>query len=83
MSKAGNRPEVPVETARAPHRAILIASRRCPMCQGPLGDRLNQRACSAKCRAALSRGRHQRALDEKDERLAELLRLALRIVEDR
>jgi hypothetical protein len=31
----------------------------------------------------LSRGRHQRALDEKDERLAELLRLALRIVEDR
>jgi len=36
-----------------------------------------------KCRASLSRGRRQRALDEKRERVAELLRLALRIVEDR
>jgi hypothetical protein len=53
------------------------------MCQGPLGDQPNQRACSAKCRAALSRGRRQRALEEKRERLAELLRLALRMVKER
>ena len=38
---------------------------------------------SAKCRAALSRNRRQRALDEKHERLAELLRLALRMVEEK
>jgi hypothetical protein len=53
------------------------------MCQGPLGDRPNQRACSTKCRAALSRGRRARALAEQDERLAELLRLALRMVQEK
>jgi len=42
-----------------------------------------QRACSGRCRAALSRGRRQKAMDEKHERLAKLLRLALRIVEAR
>jgi len=52
------------------------------MCQASLGNRLNQRACPPKCRAALSRGRRQRALDQKHEQLAELLRLALRMVED-
>jgi predicted nucleic acid-binding Zn ribbon protein len=74
---------MPAQTARAPHRGTLVASRRCPMCQGPLGDRPNQRACSAKCRAALSRGRRQRALNQKYARLAELLRQGLRIVEAR
>jgi hypothetical protein len=73
---------VPPETARARHRAILIASRRCPGCQGLLGVRPNQRGCSVKCRAALSRDRRDRALDEKHERRAELLRLALRMVEE-
>jgi len=53
------------------------------MCQGRLGNRTTQRACSAKCRAALSRGRRQRALDEKCARLTERLRLALRMVEER
>jgi hypothetical protein len=48
-------------------------------------DRLltaRQRACSARCRAALSRSRSQRAVDARHERLAELLRLALRIVKE-
>jgi hypothetical protein len=53
------------------------------MCRGPLGARPNQRACSAKRRAASSRERGQRVLDEQRERFAELLRLALRMLEDR
>jgi hypothetical protein len=72
--------EVSAQTARAPHSASLVASRRCAMCEdrwrppepaGVLGE----------VSAALSR--RQRTLDEKHERLAELLRLALRMMEER
>ena len=76
-------PEVAPQTARALLGASAVPSPRCPApgCSRPLNGR--QRACSGRCRAALSRGRRQKAMDEKQERLAELLRLALRIVEAR
>lgn len=72
-----------LETARAPARVHSDSLAAVPDVPWPLGDRPNQRACSAKCRAALSRGRRESARKEGEQQLAELLRLALRSVEDR
>jgi hypothetical protein len=61
---------------------VLVRIRGGARCaQGRLGDRPNQRACTAKCRAVAPSRR--RRLTERHERLAELLRLALRILGDR
>jgi hypothetical protein len=68
--------------SRQNHRQCEITSRGARRARARSAPE-NQLACSAKCRAAMSRGRRQQALDERYERLAELLRLALRIVEDR
>jgi len=54
-----------------------------PDVQSPLGSRPSQRACSAKCRAALSRDKRESARKQRDQQIAELLRVALQMVEDR
>jgi len=57
VSKPQSQPEAPAEGARALQGAIPVPS--CPACGKALTPR--QRACSGRCRAALSRRRQDRA----------------------
>ena len=77
MSKPQYPPEVPAQAARALQGAIPVPS--CPACGGPLTPR--QRACSGRCRAALSRLRQGRAREARDHELRQLLKAALRMLE--
>jgi predicted nucleic acid-binding Zn ribbon protein len=52
----------------------------CLMCQRPLTGR--QRACSGKCRAALSRKRKAEDWETTRRRVCELLQAALRLLEN-
>jgi predicted nucleic acid-binding Zn ribbon protein len=66
-------------TARAPGGGCMLPSPgRCPGCAGPLKGR--QRACSGRCRAALSRQKLAETVRTRDERLRELVRLLAREV---
>jgi predicted nucleic acid-binding Zn ribbon protein len=67
-------PEVPAEAARALQGAIPVLC--CPACGKPL--RHGQRACSGKCRAALSRQRQEQARQARDQEIRVLLESALR-----
>src|SRR4029453_12470325 len=77
MPKPHYVPEVPAEAARALRGAIPVPS--CPACGKALTPR--QRACSGRCRAALSRRRQDRAREARDQELRQLLEVALRILE--
>ena len=58
MSLTGQGPKVSPEAERALPSGILVNSPgACPGCGGPLKGR--QKACSAKCRARLSRARRE------------------------
>src|SRR5262249_55958989 len=67
-------PEIAVpagsESARAPLAGHPLPSRRCPApaCGRPLTARQRE-ACSARCRAALSRERQARALEDRDQEI--------------
>src|SRR4029450_5774491 len=69
-------PEVPAEAARSLQGAIPLSS--CPACGKALTPR--QRACSGRCRAALSRRRQDRAREARDQELRQLLKAALRML---
>ena len=71
-------PEVPAETARALVGAIRVAS--CPACRAPLTGR--KTVCSGKCRATLSRRREEQRRQDRDARIAALLREVLELVEE-
>jgi len=71
-------PEIPAEAARALLEASPLSS--CPACGKPMTRR--QRACSGRCRATVSRRRHEQRQRERDGRIAGLLRDALRLLED-
>jgi predicted nucleic acid-binding Zn ribbon protein len=67
----------------APQASALLGSRHCQSCGLPLLGRPQQRSCSARCRAAVSLDRRQQALEGRKRMVAELLREALRILDDR
>lgn len=68
------------DTARAlPTSGLIDSPRRCPACGTALTGR--QRACSAKCRAALSRRRRAQAQAERDRQIRDLLKVALALLE--
>jgi predicted nucleic acid-binding Zn ribbon protein len=69
--------EISAEAARALQGAIPLSS--CPACGKPLTRR--QRACSGRCRAILSRRRYDRAREAGDQKLRQLLKAALRMLE--
>lgn len=73
MSEAECMPGGPAEAARA---LVGAPVRPCPGCGGPLEGR--RRACSARCRAALSRRRREEARRERDREIRGLLVAALR-----
>jgi predicted nucleic acid-binding Zn ribbon protein len=78
MPRAGSGPEV----RSAGVRALGVGSgRECPACGKPISGR--QRACSAKCRAALSRQRRADRLKARDREIRGLLEVALKRLEDR
>jgi len=68
--------------ARAPLSAAVIGSPEplCPVCSTARGGRLWKSACSARCRAALSRRRRAEAQSGRDRKVRELLKAALRMV---
>jgi pyruvate/2-oxoglutarate dehydrogenase complex dihydrolipoamide acyltransferase (E2) component len=77
-----SRREAPGESARAP---VAASQRRCRACGKPLTPR-QRGACSAKCRATLSRRRKATAHQQRDDELRELvaaLRQALEALERR
>jgi predicted nucleic acid-binding Zn ribbon protein len=74
MSRATPEPEDPAESGRT----LLIGS-RCRGCGRPLTRR--QRACSAKCRAALSRRPQDEARRARDAEVRALLVTALESIE--
>jgi predicted nucleic acid-binding Zn ribbon protein len=78
MPKDLPRPEVTSEGARALVGAIRVAS--CPVCRAPLTGR--QTVCSGKCRATLSRRRQEQRRQDRDARIATLLREAAQLVEE-
>ena len=82
MHDPSSTPEPGQKTARAPLGGIPVASRRCPAegCGRVLTDR--QRACSARCRASLSRQRQAAAQRRRDARLATLLHEAIALLEE-
>ena len=55
------------------------AQRLCPVCRAQLTGR--QRACSGKCRAALSRWRRAQGREARDQEIRALLEAALRKLE--
>jgi len=55
--------------------AVVASSGTCPICGTPLTGR--QKACSGKCRAALSRRRKAEGQAHRDRRVRELLERAL------
>ena len=59
---------------------VGFADRRCPACGAVLRER--QRACSPKCRAALSRQRRAESLQERDHQVRRLLEAALGLLRD-
>jgi predicted nucleic acid-binding Zn ribbon protein len=70
--------QVSPETVRAP----VVASPRaiCEACGAPMAERKGKRACSAKCRAALSRRRSDEARRARDQEIRALLETALRML---
>ena len=60
----------------------MVASPRaaCEACGAPKVERKGKRACSAKCRAVLSRRRREDARDARDREVWALLEAALRIL---
>jgi predicted nucleic acid-binding Zn ribbon protein len=69
------------ETRPPGARALGAASgRECPGCGKRLTDR--QKACSAKCRATLSRRRRSGRLETRDLEIRGLLEAALKKLED-
>jgi predicted nucleic acid-binding Zn ribbon protein len=75
--------EVPPEAARALVGAPVGESRGCPAagCGAPLVGR--QRACSGKCRAALSRARRQVNATTRDAELRRLADAIIRLLDGR
>jgi predicted nucleic acid-binding Zn ribbon protein len=67
--------QVSPETVRAP----VVASPRatCEACGAPMAERKGKSACSAKCRAVLSRRRHDEVRQARDHEIRALLELAL------
>lgn len=76
MRDLDSAPEVPPESARALGVTATVESteRQCPACGRPLTVR--QRACSAKCRAALSRRRQNEARQAQIQDVQSLLHAA-------
>lgn len=73
MSEAASLPGGPAKGERALVGAPGVAS--CPKCGDPLEGR--RRACSAKCRATLSRRRREETRQERDREVRSLLLAAL------
>jgi hypothetical protein len=73
-------PEVLPMRARAPLSALVVASSQpvCPICGTVRGARLWTAACSAACRAELSRRRKAEVQRARDRKVRELLEAALR-----
>ncbi len=74
MAEADSVPGGPEKGARALVGASGVAS--CPGCGTPLEGR--RQACSARCRAALSRQRREATRQERDQEVRGLLVAALR-----
>src|SRR5215831_9073502 len=72
-------PEQPTFTLRY-GRPVLPYGLGCPACRTPL--RRRQKACSAKCRAALSRLRRETAREQRDREVRSLIEAALRKLEE-
>ena len=72
-------PEVSPESVQTPATGML-GSRRCPICDTPLGSRPTQETCSAKCRA--ERWRRQRATNHqsRDQEIRALAEMILALV---
>jgi len=81
VHRSSGPPEVLPETARALLVASTEAARACQNCRKPLTGRATT-ACSARCRAALSRQREATARRARDQRLRSLLVVAQRTVTD-
>jgi len=77
-AKGTSASKVAPEAARALLRAIPVRS--CPACGKPLTA--GQGACSGQCRATLSRRRHEQRQQDRDTRVAALLREAVRLLEE-
>lgn len=78
MPSPASNPENPATAARAPLVAIPEPA-ACPACARPLVG--NQLACSARCRAALSRQRQVQAREARDREIRSLLARALRLLD--
>jgi predicted nucleic acid-binding Zn ribbon protein len=83
MSEAVALPEVSPMLARAALSRAVIGSPEpvCAICGGSLDPR-KRAACSAKCRAALSRRRRKDAQRNRDEDIRALLETALKKLEE-
>jgi hypothetical protein len=69
--------EASPEAARAP---LTGSGRWCPGCGGPLAGR--RRACSGRCRAALSQARRAAAQQARDRELCAALELVVGLAQD-
>ncbi len=76
-------PSCPEESERAPlvspGGGVVASAGTCSICGAALTGR-QRSACSAKCRAALSRRTRAEGQAERDRRMRELLEAALRVV---
>ena len=71
-------PSPNAEVAPGTVRAPVVASPRaiCAACGQPMAERKGKQVCSAKCRAVLSRRRHDEARQTRDQEVRALLEAA-------
>jgi len=67
MGEPSPTPQDRPEAARAGYTASVVASGRCPACQGELPP--GRKACSGKCRALLSRERRAESYRRREQGL--------------
>jgi predicted nucleic acid-binding Zn ribbon protein len=83
MPEAHPDPEVSSTGARAHlYEPVVGSPRTCPGCGADLRARPAARACSARCRAALSRQRRAESQKRRDQQIRALLADALRLLDE-